>query len=310
MRFADHSPGRWRGAVKAAGRQRARWVGTTIMILGTGLGLLVGAVGCGQPFEPDTRHPLWEQAPLVLAHKGGLGPYPENTIPAFQWGLENGAHGVEMDVQRCATGEVVVFHDYEVDELTDGTGTVTEMTLAELQVLTYDYRDDFHGTAPIPTLEEVLDALSGDALLDIELKGEGATTEGLEAAVARIVIERGLQPRTIITSFNPFRVKRIENEHPGLLTGLITGPELPWYAESHRYVDWSMTDAVVPFTGWTDAGYFRLHEGYPIIAWFEDEDIEDDEAEYRRLLRLGVWGLVTDHPFLVRAMIDSPRWED
>jgi glycerophosphoryl diester phosphodiesterase len=163
---------------------------------------------------------------------------------------------------------------------------------------------------PIPTLEEVLDALSDNTLLDIELKGEGATTEGLEAAVARIVIERGLQARTIITSFNPFRIKRIENEPPGLLTGLITGPELPWYAESHRYVDWSMTDAVVPYTGWIDGAYFRLHDGYPIVAWFEDEDIEDDEAEYRRLLRLGVWGLVTDHPFLVRSLIDSPRRED
>jgi glycerophosphoryl diester phosphodiesterase len=275
--------------------------------MGIGIIFQLSATGCGQPFEPDTGHPIWDQAPLVLAHKGGLSPYPENTIPAFLWGLTNGAHGVEMDVQRCRTGEVVVFHDYDVDELTDGTGTVTEMTLAELQALTYDYRGDFLETAPIPTLEAVLDSLPPDAILDIELKGEGATTEGLEEAVARLIISRGIQDRTIITSFNPFRIKRIENEHPGLLTGLITGPKLPWYAASHRFVDWSMTDAVVPFTGWTDADHLHLYKGYPIIAWFEDADIEDDEAEYLRLLGKGVQGLVTDHPLLVRTLIDSPR---
>ncbi len=293
--------------MKSAGRYQRRWWWAALLSLVLGTSLLLGAAGCGQPFEPDTGHPFWDLAPLVLAHKGGLSPYPENTIPAFQWGLANGAHGVEMDVQRCRTGEVVVFHDYQVDELTDGTGTVTEMTLTELQALTYDYRGDFTDTAPIPTLVQVIDALPGETLLDIELKGEGATTEGLEEEVTKLIIAREMQDRTIITSFNPFRIKRVENEHPGLLTGLITGPELPWYADSHRFVDWSMTDAVVPFTGWTDATHLDYYEGYPIIAWFEDADIEDDEAEYIRLLQVGVRGLVTDHPLLVRSLIDNPH---
>ena len=259
-------------------------------------------MACGHPFEPNFDHPFWDRGIVVLAHKGGLGPNPENTIPAFQYGLSEGADGVELDVQLCASGEVVVFHDYEVDELTDGTGTVTEMQLAELKALRYDYAS-FASDPEIPTLEEVIAALPSTTLLDIELKGESAGSDGLEAAVARIVYAHGLQDRTIITSFNPYRVKRVENDYPGLLTGLITGPELFWYVRSPRFIDWCRTDAVIPFSKWADRDYLGDRPDHRMVAWFEDGDVADPAAEYQRLLSLGVDGFVTDHPALVVSLL-------
>ena len=277
-----------------------RW---RIPIIHLPIALLALPVSCGHPFKPQQGHPFWDGVPLVIAHKGGLGPYPENTIPAFLHGLGQGAVGIEMDVQLFGSGEIVVFHDYKVDDLTDGTGKVARLTLAQLQSLNFDYRSDFLEMAVVPTLETVLDSLPSTALLNIELKGESVGSDGLEEAVIRVVRERGLEERTILTSFNAFRIKRIENDHPGLLTGLITGPEVYWYARSPRFIDWCRADAVVPFSGWTDRDYLDDRPDHRMVAWFEDDDFDDPEAEYRRLISMGIDGFVTDHPALVTSLL-------
>jgi len=240
---------------------------------------------------------------VVIAHKGGLGPYPENTVPAFFYGLSQGAMGLEMDVQLCKSGEIIVFHDYEVEDLTNGTGSIKDLTLTQLQSLTFDYRSDFLAQALIPTLAAVLDTLPPDILIDIELKGESVSSDGLEEAVIAMVLERGLENRTILTSFNAFRIKRIENDNPGLLTGLITGPEVYWYVRSGRFIDWCHADVVVPNSEWVDKDYLNDRPHHRMFAWFEDDDITDPEAEYRRLLSLGVDGIITDHPGLLSGMI-------
>lgn len=260
-------------------------------------------VSCGHPFKPQQGHSFWDRAPVVIAHKGGLGPYPENTIPAFFYGLSQGAMGLEMDVQLCKSGEIIVFHDYEVEDLTNGTGRIENLTLTQLQSLTFDYRSDFLAQAVIPTLATVLDTIPPDVLIDIELKGESVSSDGLEEAVIAMVLERGLEDRTILTSFNAYRIKRIENNHPGILTGLITGPEVYWYASSHRFIDWCHTDAVIPYSGWANNNYLDERPNHRMIAWFEDDDISDHEAEYRRLISLGVDGFITDHPALVSGLI-------
>src|SRR5512136_457455 len=73
--------------------------------------------------------------PLVIAHRGASAATPQNTLTAFRRALELGADGVELDVHLSADGVPVVMHNFEVDELTDGTGRITDKTLAELKEL-------------------------------------------------------------------------------------------------------------------------------------------------------------------------------
>ena len=70
--------------------------------------------------------------PLVLAHRGANKVAPQNTIPAFMKALEFNADGIETDVHLCKDGEIVVCHNYTVDETSNGKGFVDELTLAEL----------------------------------------------------------------------------------------------------------------------------------------------------------------------------------
>ena len=60
--------------------------------------------------------------PLVFAHRGARDIAPENTLAAFRAAMDVRADGIELDVQRCASGEIVVMHDSKVDRCTDGTG--------------------------------------------------------------------------------------------------------------------------------------------------------------------------------------------
>ena len=102
---------------------------------------------------------------LVIGHRGARGHVAENTLASIEKAMELGVDGVEIDVFRCATGELVVFHDKTLEKLTDGLGYIEQMTLDSIK----QFR--VLGKEPIPTLNEVMDLIDGKIQLNIELKG-------------------------------------------------------------------------------------------------------------------------------------------
>src|SRR5215213_11586194 len=85
---------------------------------------------------PATERPFFKRdgnRPLVIAHRGGAGLWPENTLYAFEKANELGVDVIEIDVRSTSDGTLVVMHDATIDRTTDGVGRVSEMTLAELK---------------------------------------------------------------------------------------------------------------------------------------------------------------------------------
>jgi glycerophosphoryl diester phosphodiesterase len=131
--------------------------------------------------RPALERPVFERLtarPLVIAHRGGEGLWPSNTLFAFQKAAELGVDMVEMDVHASADGVLVVRHDDTVDSTTDGVGEVKAKTLAELKALDagYTWTNDNGQSFPfrgqgitIPTLEEVFAALP-DMPMTLEIK--------------------------------------------------------------------------------------------------------------------------------------------
>jgi len=110
-----------------------------------------------------------------IAHRGFAGLYPENTLTAVRQAAAQ-ADMIEVDVRRCASGELVVFHDETVDRLTDETGAVAEYTAAELADM------DIDGSGEgVPELSAVLEAVPPDVGLDLELKEPGLIEDVREA---------------------------------------------------------------------------------------------------------------------------------
>lgn len=101
-----------------------------------------------------------------IAHRGASGYIVENTLESIQKAIDLGVDGIELDVHVCASGEVVVFHDFTLDRLTNVLGPVASFSLTELKG--FKIREKFS----IPTLQEVLDLTFNRCWLNIELKGE------------------------------------------------------------------------------------------------------------------------------------------
>ncbi len=148
---------------------------------------------------------------LTVGHRGVAFSLPENTAPAYEHALSNGADIVETDVRTSADGTFVVFHDSTVDRITDGTGKVAEMTVAELKglsipaddlslnsidSLTIRYRPLFQapGLQKILTLEELLDWIPNKGILYIDFKA------GDLVDLAARIRDRGLQDHVYIAA--------------------------------------------------------------------------------------------------------------
>src|SRR5512136_1719024 len=119
-----------------------------------------------------------EKRVLLMAHRGGEGRWPSNTLFAFEQAVRLGVDALEMDIQRTADGVIVVRHDPFVESTTDGSGVIHDFTLAELKRLDagYTWTQDGGQTFPyrgrgitIPTLKEVFQAFP-DMNLNIDIK--------------------------------------------------------------------------------------------------------------------------------------------
>lgn len=103
--------------------------------------------------------------PMMIGHRGAMGYETENTLASINKAVALGAAMIEIDVFQIASGELVVFHDNELDRLSNATGPITSFTWEALQEVVLE------GGHSIPLLKTVLDQLAGKAALNIELKG-------------------------------------------------------------------------------------------------------------------------------------------
>lgn len=111
-----------------------------------------------------------------IAHRGFAETYPENTVAAVRTAADR-ADAVEVDVRRCASGELVAVHDETVDRVTGASGRVADYTAADLANM------DVLGSGDgVPTLSTVLGAVPDGTELYLELKERGTAADALAAA--------------------------------------------------------------------------------------------------------------------------------
>jgi len=169
--------------------------------------------------------------PLLLGHRGAAAEAPENTLAAFRLALAGGADGVELDVWRCQSGEVVVIHDEDAARTCGEPLLVTGAPLERLRALDAGrWKGAAFAGERIPLLAEVLEALPG-AVVNVELKARrGQADRGLAAAVARVVDGARAGPRVIVSSFEPALLLDLRRAAPHLATGLLFEAGWAWRA--------------------------------------------------------------------------------
>jgi glycerophosphoryl diester phosphodiesterase len=254
--------------------------------------------------------------PLVIAHRGGAGLWPENTLHAFERAAALGVDVIETDVRATADGELVVFHDATVERTTDGAGRVRQLSLAELKRLDAGYRwsPDGGRSFPlrgqgltVPTLREVFAALPS-MRFNIEPK---QSEPSLAAPLCRLIREHGMTSRVLVAAFKSSAVEQFRRECPEVATSAGTAEVAGFLALQRAGLAGSygpsMQALQVPeragslhvlsaeFVAAAHARNLRVH------AW-----TVNSEEEMRRLLALGVDGVMTDYPDRLLKILGRP----
>ena len=181
------------------------------------------AMQTGKPAEARAIFNNEISRPLVFAHRGGGGLYPENTLEAFKYSAEMGVDVLELDVHSTSDGVLVVMHDGNVARTTDSSGRVNQMTLAELKKLDagFNFTPDDGQTFPfrgkgitIPTLQEIFDALP-DKTFNVEPKqAEPSVTKPL----CEILRTRKMIDKVIVGSFRQQAIDEFRAACPEVAT--------------------------------------------------------------------------------------------
>jgi glycerophosphoryl diester phosphodiesterase len=273
------------------------------------LGLWALMRGWGRAPRPPWNWTL--AAPFCAAHRGGSGLHPENTLPAFEAAAERYACPfLELDVHATSDGIPVVIHDPTVDRTTEGSGDVRRLTFAELRKLNAAAK--FHpaiepgepGRCSIPSLEEVLQHFPR-CWVSIDIKQNDPPCE---AAVVDVIRRTGMGARVIVSSENlgvQRRLRQAGPEFAAFATQIAAG--VFWFAHLAGLARWVVPQAHIlqiperigPFQVVTRRFVADAHGlGLPVVIWLVDRP-----EDMRRLLDLGVDGIMTDRPDLAQAVI-------
>jgi len=220
---------------------------------------------------------------LVIAHRGASAYEPENTLRSIKRALNLGADMVEIDVRTTKDGHIVVIHDATVDRTTNGRGYVKDMTLEELKKL------DAGLGERIPTLQEVISLVKGRVGLVIEIK-----VPGIEEKVLKIVNENKLHDDVLITSFYHPILLRVKSLNAKVRTGIIIAsrPVRP----AQLALD-ARSNAIFPKYTYLDLEMVEeAHKhSLTVYPW-----TVDDPGEARLLIEMGIDGIVTNKPDILR----------
>lgn len=136
----------------------------------------------------------------IIGHRGASALEPENTIPSFNRAAKIGAWGVEADIYVLKDGNIVVFHDSNVERMTNGTGEIKNMNLIEVKSLNIDSGNNIsiYNNLKIPTLDEYLNCCVENKLTPI-IEFKAVNVENVKEIVDKIK-KYGLEDNTIIIS--------------------------------------------------------------------------------------------------------------
>jgi glycerophosphoryl diester phosphodiesterase len=237
---------------------------------------------------------------LVLGHRGASAEAPENTLSSFRLALAEGADGVELDVWRCASGEVVVVHDEDLARVAASPLRVAEARLADLRALDVGAWKGarFRGER-IPLLAEVLEAFP-DAMVNVELKSRGGRDLELARAAAEVIWRARAGARVVVSSFDWRLVGAFRLASPDVATGLLLEGGAGWKVRTwvaERSLRPAAVHPELPLA--TDDRVRRwVARGLAVYVW-----TVDDPAEAIRLARAGATGVITNVPEKISAAL-------
>jgi glycerophosphoryl diester phosphodiesterase len=285
----------------------------------------------GQRGSDDVGNPWLERRVLCFAHQGGALEFPSSTLFAIESALELGATAIELDVHATADGLLVVSHDPTIDRTSDRSGSIAELLSLDLAGVDNAYwfvpgENAVVGRAPgdypyrglartderfgIASLQTVLERFPG-VLLNLDIKRSAPDVTAYEDDLAELLLEYERTDDVIVTSFNDASVAAFHRLAPEIsiapganaLTAGIQGLRGGGKLDASLFADCvalQVPDRV--------AGVQIVDERLVSAAHACELAIHvwtvDDSADMKRLVDLGVDGVMTDRPSVLAALLE------
>jgi glycerophosphoryl diester phosphodiesterase len=292
------------------------WLIGTLAVAVTA-GAAVGVLAVTARPAPDHPYFATENPRVqVIAHRGGAGLRPENTLAAFAHAVAVGADVLEMDVQPAADGAIVVIHDATVDRTTGGRGRVDSFTLGELRKLDagHNWSNDGGRTHPyrgkgirIPTLEEVFSGFPATRMI-LEMKHGGAA---LARPLCELIRRARMEAKALVASMNVDAVASFRSACPEVLTAM-NATEARIFHGAHLaglefiysppvmalLVPDRLRGEIITTAALVQAARRR---NLRVHVWTINE-----QQRMRELLQIGVAGIITDRPDRLVELLGRP----
>ncbi len=251
------------------------------------------------------NHPL-----MTVAHRGGAGTAPENTLAAFRMGMEAGADALELDIHLSRDGYIMVMHDALLARTTKEVGAIADYTYEELKSFDaarlYQERERF-GSQQIPTFEDVLQLIKSQTRpiqlqVEIKLNDKEERYEGIEEKLVAMLKAFDMIDRTTVISFDFPTLQTIQQLEPSLKLGALISNKLMVSignkgptAVAKTLGDLKVDYAAVKYTYLSEKLYNALREEkLSIGAW-----TVNDAETMKKFLEMGVDFITSDYPSLL-----------
>lgn len=221
---------------------------------------------------------------LKIGHRGAMGYVTENTVESIQRALDFGVHGIEIDVHLCASGELVVFHDFTLERISNGTGAISKYTLSELKQLKIGNKFQ------IPTLEEVLELINKKCLLNIELKGKQTALETCRIIEKYVKLNSWNHSDFLVSSFEKQELEEVYKTNKNIPLAILTTAGTK---DAIKFAEAIEAKAIHPH-------YFLLNsenvrelqaKGFKVNTW-----TVNDKETITRMKQYGVDAIISDFP--------------
>ena len=270
-----------------------------------------GSKAWANPQSRPSKKVLSYDQPVILAHRGGAGIAPENTMAAFVKSAELGVHGFEIDVRLTDDEEIIVFHDEYLDRTTDGAGKVADMTLEKLRSFELGYhftdpngKQSYRGKSErVVTLRELLEEFP-EMHINIDMKDSPETYEGslLPSKLWRLIDSMNVQDRVVVTSFYDEQIDRFNlYAQNRIALGAGENEVKKAYSSFTSQFGHLYQPRADVFQIPVKSSVFRL-DSPRFISFLESRNVPVhywtiDEAEtMRSLIAAGAKGIITDRP--------------
>ncbi|WP_299225770.1 glycerophosphodiester phosphodiesterase family protein [uncultured Psychroserpens sp.] len=221
---------------------------------------------------------------LKIGHRGAKGYVVENTLESIEKALELHVDGVEIDVHLCASGELVVFHDFTLDRMTNGSGEVSKHTLTQLKQLKVKER------FVIPTLEDVIDLIDHRCFLNVELKGKNTAMQTCNVLKHYIDQKNWHKDDFLISSFQHHELETVFKIDEDFRLGVLTKASV---TDAIEFASTINAFAVHPNVALLTKNNVKFAQqlGFKVYTWTVNDDGTID-----RMKAYGVDAIISDVP--------------